>query len=621
MTTADHAGLPLSASIPTLAASEIIVENEFAALGLQAAIVKALDDLDYKKPTPVQAQAIPAFLAGRDLLVSSQTGSGKTAAFILPALQLISQKPLPEPEDNSQRVKGRRPRPQPARPHLVVLTPTRELAQQVTSATTQFDKYLKRTICASIVGGMPYPKQLDMLAKMPDILIATPGRLLDHMNSGRIDLSELSMLVFDEADRMLDMGFADDIDAIVGRTPESRQTLMFSATLAGRIGDLAAEMLNNPVRISIAQKQMEYDKIEQRIHFVDDLNHKQRMLEHLLTNENVQQAIVFTATKAEADLLAGDLCDLGFSASALHGDMKQSMRNRTLSDLRRGDIKILVATDVAARGIDIPSISHVVNYDLPKHSEDYIHRIGRTGRAGRTGTAINLVQHGERFKWQRIERLLPIRVEVTEIAGLEPQRAPKPRTGADTSRSKDRWSNDRKERTNSRPAPRRDARIDDRGFRGESRPAVPRFDERADRAPRMFNNDAPRTERFDNAPVVERDFRQDAPRRDFNRDAPRSQDFQAARAQPQPRRFENAPYSFESDRARRPARAEGADRPARDFGSRDGSNRDSAPRGDQQPRRFAARDDRNFADKPQRSSESQGQFDKPRRAPQEWVRR
>jgi len=612
MTTADHAGLPLSASIPTLAVSEIIVENEFAALGLQAAIVKALDDLDYKKPTPVQAQAIPAFLAGRDLLVSSQTGSGKTAAFILPALQLISQKPLPEPEDNSQRVKGRRPRPQPARPHLVVLTPTRELAQQVTSATTQFDKYLKRTICASIVGGMPYPKQLDMLAKMPDILIATPGRLLDHMNSGRIDLSELSMLVFDEADRMLDMGFADDIDAIVGRTPENRQTLMFSATLAGRIGDLAAEMLNNPVRISIAQKQMEYDKIEQRIHFVDDLNHKQRMLEHLLTNENVQQAIVFTATKAEADLLAGDLCDLGFSASALHGDMKQSMRNRTLSDLRRGDIKILVATDVAARGIDIPSISHVVNYDLPKHSEDYIHRIGRTGRAGRTGTAINLVQHGERFKWQRIERLLPIRVEVTEIAGLEPQRAPKPRTGADTSRSKDRWSNDRKERTNSRPAPRRDARIDDRGFRGESRPAVPRFD---DRAPRTFN-DAPRSEptqpRFDNA----------APR-DFNRDAPRSQDFQAARAQPQPRRFENAPYSFESDRARRPARAEGTDRPARDFG-----NRDAAPRGEQAPRRFAdegakrpfpARDDRGFGDKPQRSSESQ--FEKPRRAPQEWTRR
>jgi superfamily II DNA/RNA helicase len=299
--------------------------------------------------------------------------------------------------------------------------------------------------------------------------------------------------------------------------------------------------------------------------------------------------------------------------------MKQSMRNRTLSDLRRGDIKILVATDVAARGIDIPSISHVVNYDLPKHSEDYIHRIGRTGRAGRTGTAINLVQHGERFKWQRIERLLPIRVEVTEIAGLEPQRAPKPRTGADTSRSKDRWSNDRKERTNSRPAPRRDARIDDRGFRGESRPAVPRFDDRADRAPRTFN-DAPRFEQPRSEPRQER-FENTAAPRDFNRDAPRSQDFQAARAQPQPRRFENAPYSFESDRARRPARAEGADRPARDFGSRDGGNRDSAPRGDQQPRRFAARDDRNFADKPQRSSESQGQFDKPRRAPQEWVRR
>ncbi len=633
MTTADHAGLPLSATAPTLPVSEIIIENEFATLGLQSAIVKALDDLDYKKPTPVQAQAIPAFLAGRDLLVSSQTGSGKTAAFILPALQLISQKPLPQVEDNSQRVKGRRPRPQPARPHLVVLTPTRELAQQVTSATTQFDKYLKRTICASIVGGMPYPKQLDMLAKMPDILVATPGRLLDHMNSGRIDLSELSMLVFDEADRMLDMGFADDIDAIVGRTPENRQTLMFSATLAGRIGDLAAEMLRDPVRISIAQKQMEYDKIEQRIHFVDDINHKQRVLEHLLTNEDVQQAIVFTGTKAEADLLADDLCDKGFSASALHGDMKQSMRNRTLSDLRRGDIQILVATDVAARGIDIPNISHVVNYDLPKHGEDYIHRIGRTGRAGRTGTAINLVQHGERFKWQRIERLLPIRVEVTEIAGLEPQRAPKPRTGADTSRSKDRWSNDRKDRNSSRPAPRRDARLDDRGFRGESRPAVPRFDERADRPARAFTNDAPRFDQPRPAAAPRQDrfetVANSAPRadRDFNRDAPRGQDFGNAR--PAPRRFENAPYSFDSDRARRPARAEGADRPARDFAARD-----SAPRGDQQPRRFAdegrsfagaARpaaprgDDRGFGDKPARRTE--GQFEKPRRSPQEWVRR
>ena len=412
-----HDVLPLSTSAP--ANSEIVIENEFAALGLHPSLVKALDDLNYKKATPVQAQAIPAFLAGRDLLVSSQTGSGKTAAFMLPALQLISQKPLPEVDD-TPRVKGRRPRPAPARPHLVVLTPTRELAQQVTAATTQFDKYLRRTICGSIVGGMPYPRQLEMLAKQPDILVATPGRLLDHMNSGRIDLSQLSMLVFDEADRMLDMGFSDDIDAIVGQTPSTRQTLMFSATLDGRTGVLAADMLRDPVRVAIAQQQMDYKRIEQRVHFVDDTSHKERVLEHLLTNEELQQMIIFTATKAEADYLADDLCEKGYSASALHGDMKQTMRNRTLQGLRRGEIKILVATDVAARGIDVPNISHVVNYGLPKHGEDYIHRIGRTGRAGRSGTAINLVQHGDRFKWQRIERLLPVRVEVSEIAGLEP---------------------------------------------------------------------------------------------------------------------------------------------------------------------------------------------------------
>ena len=324
----------MPASVPAIS-SEIIIDNEFAALGLHPALVKALNDLDYKKPTPVQAQAIPAFLAGRDLLVSSQTGSGKTAAFMLPALQLISQKPLPE-ADKTPRVKGRRPRPAPARPHLIVLTPTRELAQQVTSATTQFDKYLRRTICASIVGGMPYPRQLEMLAKMPDILVATPGRLLDHMNSGRIDLSGLSMLVFDEADRMLDMGFSDDIDAIVGQTPETRQTLMFSATLDGRTGELAADMLRDPVRVAIAQEHMDYQRIEQRVHFVDDVAHKERLLDHLLGSEDLQQMIIFTATKAEADMLAEDLAEKGHSASALHGDMKQSMRNRTLQGLRRG---------------------------------------------------------------------------------------------------------------------------------------------------------------------------------------------------------------------------------------------------------------------------------------------
>lgn len=617
-----HDVLPLSTSAP--ANSEIIIENEFAALGLHASLVKALDDLNYKKPTPVQAQAIPAFLAGRDLLVSSQTGSGKTAAFMLPALQLISQKPLPE-ADNTPRVKGRRPRPAPARPHLVVLTPTRELAQQVTSATTQFDKYLRRTICGSIVGGMPYPRQLEMLAKMPDILVATPGRLLDHMNSGRIDLSQLSMLVFDEADRMLDMGFSEDIDAIVSQTPETRQTLMFSATLDGRTGELAADMLRDPVRVAIAQEQMDYKRIEQRVHYVDDVAHKERILDHLLANEDLQQMIIFTATKAEADILADDLSEKGYAASALHGDMKQTMRNRTLQGLRRGEIKVLVATDVAARGIDVPSISHVVNYGLPKHGEDYIHRIGRTGRAGRSGVAINLVQHGDRFKWQRIERLLPVRVEVLEIEGLEPQRAPKPRMGAGRDggsgrnhQSKERWSNDRKERSRS-PAPRRDSRIDDRGFRQDNdRFATPRNDTpRHNDAPR-FEQRTPRTERFDNAPVERSHFNRDEPRREFRDAAPRPA-----------RRFDNAPY--ESDRPRRqaaPVRTGSRDDAAREFNAREFPARDLVAR-DPAPRRFAEagrpnRDDNRggFAGRGERSAgrhDSQG--DRPRRGAQEWVRR
>lgn len=598
MTTA-HDALPLSTSAP--ANSEIVLENEFAALGLHPSLVKALDDLNYKKATPVQAQAIPAFLAGRDLLVSSQTGSGKTAAFMLPALQLISQKPLPEVDD-TPRVKGRRPRPAPARPHLVVLTPTRELAQQVTAATTQFDKYLRRTICGSIVGGMPYPRQLEMLAKQPDILVATPGRLLDHMNSGRIDLSELSMLVFDEADRMLDMGFSDDIDAIVGQTPATRQTLMFSATLDGRTGELAADMLRDPVRVAIAQQQMDYKRIEQRVHFVDDTSHKERVLDHLLTNEDLQQMIIFTATKAEADYLADDLIEKGYAASALHGDMKQTMRNRTLQGLRRGEIKILVATDVAARGIDVPSISHVVNYGLPKHGEDYIHRIGRTGRAGRSGTAINLVQHGDRFKWQRIERLLPVRVEVSEIAGLEPQRAPKGRDGSGRApANKDRWSNDRKDRNRS-SAPRRDSRVEDRGFRNDAprhQDSAPRFDQQRPAAP------------------AGRDFNRDAPRRDFNRDAqPRVQ---------QPR-HQDAPYSFDADRSRRQAAPTRGSRDdaARDFNSREFPARDLIR--DAQPRDFAPRtprnDDRQGAgagrDKPRRAN-SDFQGERPRRA--EWTRR
>ncbi|UDM51413.1 DEAD/DEAH box helicase [Cupriavidus sp. MP-37] len=414
---------------PSPAVEAPAVESGFATLGLDAAILRALSELNYNTPTPVQAQAIPAFLAGRDLLVSSQTGSGKTAAFMLPAIQRISEMPAPQrPTEPAKRMKGKRPRPAPAQPALLVLTPTRELALQVTEAAAKYGRNLRRIVCASILGGMPYPKQLAALAKMPDILVATPGRLLDHIDAGRIDLSALQMLVFDEADRMLDMGFADDIDAIVNATPASRQTLMFSATLDARIAQLASRQLKDPQRIEIAAARADQSHIEQRLHFTDDMSHKERLLDHLLRDASLKQAIVFTATKRDADSLAERLSDTGFSAGALHGDMTQGARNRTLTALRRGNLRVLVATDVAARGIDVPDITHVVNFDLPKQAEDYVHRIGRTGRAGRSGIAINLVNHNDMFQWRRIERFTNQRVDASVIEGLEPRRAPKPRS-------------------------------------------------------------------------------------------------------------------------------------------------------------------------------------------------
>ena len=405
-------------------------ENGFAKLGLDPAILRALAEANYNTPTPVQAQAIPAFLAGRDLLVSSQTGSGKTAAFMLPAIQRISEKPATthRPTEPAKRMKGKRPRPSPAQPSLLVLTPTRELALQVTEAAAKYGRHLRRIVCSSILGGMPYPKQLAMLARMPDILVATPGRLLDHIEAGRIDLSALEMLVFDEADRMLDMGFADDIDAIVAATPASRQTLMFSATLDARIAQLASRQLRDPQRIEIAAARADHSNIEQRLHFTDDMSHKERLLDHLLRDASLKQAIVFTATKRDADSLAERLSDTGFSAGALHGDMTQGARNRTLTALRRGNLRVLVATDVAARGIDVPDITHVVNFDLPKQAEDYVHRIGRTGRAGRSGVAINLVNHGDMFQWRRIERFTNNRIDASVIEGFEPRRSPKPRS-------------------------------------------------------------------------------------------------------------------------------------------------------------------------------------------------
>ncbi|HEY0846008.1 MAG TPA: DEAD/DEAH box helicase [Noviherbaspirillum sp.] len=409
----------------------------FEALGLHSSILKALTEAGYTKPTPVQEQAVPAAMQGRDLMVSSQTGSGKTAAFMLPALHkfaLAEQQfqpgtKTPNQERQSARSRGERPRFQPAQPKMLVLTPTRELALQVTTATSKYGSNLRRVRAVSILGGMPYPKQMQLLAKNPEILVATPGRLIDHMESGKINFSQLQILVLDEADRMLDMGFIDDIEKIVEATPETRQTMLFSATLDGVVGNMAKRITRDPLVIQIASAGTKHENIQQRVHFVDDLSHKNRLLDHLLRDSSIDQAVVFTATKRDADTIADRLNIAGFAAAALHGDMHQGARNRTLDALRRGQVRVLVATDVAARGIDVPGITHVVNYDLPKFPEDYVHRIGRTGRAGRNGLAISLVNHSENMNIKRIERFTKQLIPIDVIEGFEPKKsASVPRT-------------------------------------------------------------------------------------------------------------------------------------------------------------------------------------------------
>jgi superfamily II DNA/RNA helicase len=402
----------------------------FESLGLHPFVLKSLTDAGYTVPTPVQEQAIPAAIAGRDLLVSSQTGSGKTAAFMLPALHkfadLAVEPPAgktPNQEAQASRAKGNdRVRFRAAQPKMLVLTPTRELALQVTTATEKYGSGMRRVKAVSILGGMPYPKQMQLLARNPEILVATPGRLIDHMESGKIDFSQLEILVLDEADRMLDMGFIDDIERIIGNTPATRQTMLFSATLDGMVGNMARRITKDPMVIQIAGSASKHENIQQKVHFVDDLSHKNRLLDHLLRDVSIDQAVIFTATKRDADTIADRLNIAGFAAAALHGDMHQGARNRTLDSLRRGQVKVLVATDVAARGIDVPAITHVFNYDLPKFPEDYVHRIGRTGRAGRNGIAISLVNHAEGMNVKRIERFTKQLIPVDVVEGFEPKK-------------------------------------------------------------------------------------------------------------------------------------------------------------------------------------------------------
>jgi len=379
----------------------------FSNLQLVAPILKAVNLCGYAAPTPVQQQAIPKALSGHDLIATAQTGTGKTAAFILPALQRLSV-----PSQSTKRSKG---------PRVLVLTPTRELANQVTDAVRIYGKFMHLR-SGAILGGMPYFEQQRLLSQPVDLIVATPGRLIDHMERGRIDFSRLELLVLDEADRMLDMGFSEAVDTIAAATPANRQTLMFTATMDTTMAKLAQRLLKDPVRVEIVGKKATLEQIEQRLHAADDMQHKNRLLKHLIADSSMTRAIIFSGTKRNADQLARELVAQGHASAALHGDMNQNARNRTIMNMRRGKIRLLVATDVAARGLDVAGITHVINYDLPKNAEDYVHRIGRTGRAGASGIAISFASGKEIDSLRQIERYIGQSIPQQVIPGLEPAR-------------------------------------------------------------------------------------------------------------------------------------------------------------------------------------------------------
>ena len=412
---------------------------KFADLNLDKNILSAVRSEGYESPTPIQAQAIPFALDGRDIMASAQTGSGKTAAFLLPTLQKLTKR-------SEKPGKG---------PRALVLTPTRELAAQVEKNALAYAKNMRWFRTVSIVGGASFGYQTRALSKPVDLIVATPGRLMDLMQSGKVDFARLEVLILDEADRMLDMGFIDDIETIVEATPTDRQTLLFSATWDGAVGKLARKLTKDPEIIEV-ERVDDQGKIEEQLLYCDDMRHKNRLLDHILRDANIDQCVIFTSTKAMTEVIADELYEKGFAANCLHGDMPQGWRNRTLMDLRKGRCKILVATDVAARGIDVPTITHVINYDLPKQAEDYVHRIGRTGRAGRTGIAITFAEVNEYVKVHKIEKYIGRKLPELTIEGMEPTR--KRKSAGGKPKGKGGWS-DRKSG----------------GWRGDKKPAKEGF--------------------------------------------------------------------------------------------------------------------------------------------------
>ena len=426
--------------------------NGFVKLGLAKELLQAVADMGFTQPTAVQMATIPKAMQAldadpkapkfTDLLVSSQTGSGKTAAFLLPVLHTLlkqqeeaerferaeferlsaeavarGEAPLKKPKrkdpTNARNFK-------PATPGALVLCPTRELAQQVCADAIDLVRHCRGLRVANVVGGIPYQLQIAKLQNA-DLVVATPGRLLDLQRSLQIKLDQVQFLVVDEADRMLDLGFADDLTEVNQLTIERKQTMMFSATFAPRIMQLATRVMRQPQRVEIDSPHEKHASITQSLLWADNMTHKRKLLDHLLRDTTINQGIVFACTQVECDGLANDLVQEGFSAVALHGALGQGLRNRRLMAFRDGRVQILVATDVAARGLDVPTITHVINYGLPMKAEDYVHRIGRTGRAGREGQAVTIAEFRDRRKIQDIEHYTQQNLKPSTIPGLEPQ--------------------------------------------------------------------------------------------------------------------------------------------------------------------------------------------------------
>ena len=393
---------------------------QFSDFGLESTLMKAVEHLGFSAPTEIQQQAIPAAMAGNDLIASSKTGSGKTLAFLLPAIQRL----------NKNRALSKRD------PRVVILTPTRELAKQVFSQLRLFisGSQFKAVL---ILGGENFNDQVKTLEKEPHFIVATPGRLTDHLSHGHFYLHGLELLILDEADRMLDLGFADQLAQInKAADHRKRQTLLFSATLDhAQVNDFALALLKKPKRIAIGNAHTEHKDITKRFYFADNLEHKEVLLQHFLAHEKYQQVIIFTATRTDTERLANLLTEQGLNSAALSGELNQGQRNQIMDGFSKGQYKILVTTDLASRGLDLVNVSHVINFDMPKHTEEFVHRIGRTGRAGTKGDAISLVGPKDWVSFKNVEGFLQQTIQfdvveglVAKFTGIKPKKTVKAKT-------------------------------------------------------------------------------------------------------------------------------------------------------------------------------------------------